>query len=202
MGTSGHVHDFHFILPAVAQYLDANPAITFELFGLGIPDALRCFADRIHVVPPVAGYAEFIETLAAREWDIGLCPLAHTPFNAVKANTKWVEYTACGIATIATKGLVYDECAGQGRGLLVHQSEWLKALETLTDDAGLRYRMALQAQSHLLLHYSESKLHDQVLAAFERAQDLHVQANGAQAEQGRLAPVQFTRDGLVEKAPV
>lgn len=195
-----HAHDFETALPALETYLERNTEVEFELFGsIPMPECLLRFGDRVRSVPPVRDYAAFLQALADREWDIGICPLAHTPFNAVKANTKWVEYTACGMATIATKGLVYDECAGQGRGLLVHQTEWLDALETLTRDAELRYRMALQAQSHLLLNYSERHLHDQVLAAFKQAHELNEKTAGALGGRDRLAPVRFTKSGLIEK---
>jgi hypothetical protein len=193
-----HAHDFETALSALETYLDRHTDVEFELFGsIPMPECLLRFGDRVRSVPPVRNYAEFLQALADRAWDIGICPLAHTPFNAVKANTKWIEYTACGMATIATKGLVYDDCAGQGRGLLVKQSEWLDALEVLTADPGLRYTMALQAQAHLLLNYSERHLTDQVLAAFARARDLHEQASGAQDTHARLLSAQFDAKGQI-----
>ena len=173
MGTSSHVQDFNIAVPAITRYLDANPEVTFELFGLKpIPDPLLRFGERVQSVPTVDSYTAFLQALAARKWDIGLCPLAHTPFNAVKANTKWVEYTACGMAVVATKGLVYDRCAADGRGILVTGAEWDTALQRLTDDPGLRYRMAIQAQAHLLTDYSEERLRLQVLDAFAEAMAL------------------------------
>ena len=208
MGTTGHMHDLDLVLPAIAEYLDANPAVDFELFGLSpVPEALERFGARVHIVPPVLDYAEFLGVLAQREWDIGLCPLSHIQFNTVKANTKWVEYTACGMATVATKGMVYDGCAGEGRGLLVTRSEWADALQTLTDDPGLRYRMALQAQTHLLLTYSETRLREQVLDIFAQARALHDQAiqrmstqetgGSASAGSGRITPSIPDSAGLI-----
>ena len=135
-----------------------------------------------------AGSILFLKALAERKWDIGICPLAHTSFNAVKANTKWVEYTACGMATIATRGLVYESCAGDGRGLLVSGSEWGDALQVLTDDPTLRYHMALQAQTHLLLNYSETSLRGQVLDAFANARSYHAAGLGAQTGGRRPDP--------------
>lgn len=193
-----HAHDFLVALPALERYLEDNPQVEFELFGsIPMPDVLSRFGDRVRSVPPVNNYAEFLKALAARNWDIGICPLAHTPFNAVKANTKWVEYTASGMATIATKGLVYDTCAGSGRGLLVNSGEWREALQLLTDDADLRYRIALQAQTHLLLKYSEDQLTTQVLDAFARARSLLEDPQDARPVQ-RLASVTLTEDGLIK----
>lgn len=167
MGTSSHAHDFEIVLPGLERYLEANLEVEFELFGLkDVPARIARFGDRVRTVPTVNDYAAFLRVLADRAWDIGLCPLKATPFNAVKANTKWVEYTSCGITTIASRGMVYDCCAGEGRGLLVHDDEWCAALQVLTDAPALRHGMAVLAQTHLLLDYSEEKLRAQVLDAF------------------------------------
>ena len=193
-----HAHDFETALPGLDTYLERNQDVEFELFGrIPMPEQLMRFGDRVRIIPPVPNYADFMNALADRKWDIGICPLAHTNFNATKSNNKWVEYTACGMATIATKGLVYDRCAAEGRGLLVHENEWLNALEALTDDPDLRYHMVLQAQTHLLLNYSEQHLRDQVLAAFARARELHQQASFTQTTQTRLAPARFNKQGLL-----
>ncbi len=165
-----HAHDLLVPQAAIEDYLEEHPNVEFEIFGsIPMPQELARFGDRVRAIPPVRDYPEFMKALAAREWDIGICPLAHTPFNQVKTDVKWIEYTACGIATIATKGMVYDECAAEGRGLLVSSGEWRDALQLLTDNPQLRYRMMLQAQTHLLLNYSEDRLTRQVLRGFDQA---------------------------------
>ncbi|MCA2011135.1 hypothetical protein LCM17_06545 [Cereibacter sphaeroides] len=165
-----HAHDFAIVLPALERYLERNPEVSFELFGsIPLPDSLRRFGDRVVEVAPVRDYSAFLRALADRHWDIGICPLAQTSFNEVKANTKWVEYTASGMATIASVGMVYDECAGEGRGILVGDDEWDGALQRLTDDPGLRFNIAQKAQAHLETAYSDAQLRRQVLGAFARA---------------------------------
>ncbi|MBN8291132.1 hypothetical protein JI664_04055 [Rhodobacter sp. NTK016B] len=165
-----HAHDFEIALPALVRYLHRNPEVTFELFGsIPLPDQLRPFGDRVVEVAPVRDYAAFLQTLADRKWDIGICPLAQTAFNEVKANTKWVEYTACGMATIASRGLVYDECAAGGRGRLIGDDAWEEALQELTDNPDERYATALRAQQHLETVYSSERLKEQVLDVFDTA---------------------------------
>lgn len=165
-----HAHDFEIALPAIERYMHRNPDVVFELFGsIPIPDCLRPFGDRIVEVAPVRDYQAFLRALADRKWDIGICPLARTPFNEVKANTKWVEYTACGMATIASIGLVYDDCAAQGRGRLVHDDGWDQALQELSDNPDERYATALRAQQHLQDYYSNEMLQKQVLDIFHSA---------------------------------
>jgi len=165
-----HAHDFEVVLPALEGYMDRNPKVHFEIFGsIPIPECLKRFGRRVSNVPPVRDYAAFRQALADRHWAIGICPLAYTQFNSVKANTKWVEYTSSGMAVIASKGTVYDECAGAGRGLLVGPDEWGTALQLLTDDTELRFRMIVQAQAHLALKYSDDALRRQVLEVFDAA---------------------------------
>jgi hypothetical protein len=121
------------------------------------------------MIEPVRNYEEFMAVFAARNWDIGLCPLARTPFNEVKANTKWVEYTSVGAAVLATRGLVYDGCCSEGCGLLLDDDEWLAALEQLTDDPDARYAMVARAQARVENGYSVEKLREQVLRVFAAA---------------------------------
>ena len=165
-----HAHDFEIALPALERYLHQNPDVSFELFGsIPMPDSLRQFGERVVEVAPVRDYQAFLRALADRKWDIGICPLAKTPFNEVKANTKWVEYTACGMATIASVGLVYDECAAGGRGRLIPDDAWGQALQALTDDPDERYATALRAQQYLQEVYSNERLLDQILDVFDAA---------------------------------
>ena len=197
-----HAHDFEIALPAIEAYLEANPTVQFELFGsIPMPERLQRFGARVLSVPPVRGYEAFRQELADRKWDIGICPLARTPFNSVKANTKWVEYTSSGMAVIATAGMVYDGCAGEGRGLLVSPGEWGAALQLLTDDPDLRYRMAVQAQTHLARYYSDDVLSGQVLDVFARARGIvDVQSGRTVPKAGRCPPVRPDARGLLKAA--
>ncbi|OWU82253.1 hypothetical protein ATO6_22690 [Oceanicola sp. 22II-s10i] len=168
-----HAHDFEIALPALVSYMHRHPEVNFELFGsIPMPDTLAAFGARVTVVEPVRDYAEFLLKLAERAWDIGIAPLVRSPFNAVKANTKWVEYTSAGMATIASRGLVYDDCAGGGRGLLVGDEGWEAALDLLTDRPDLRRRIAGAAQTHVLLGYSDAALRAQILSVFDHADAL------------------------------
>ncbi|PVZ45243.1 hypothetical protein DD556_17335 [Phaeobacter sp. JL2872] len=178
-----HAHDFEVALPALETYLERNPKVTFELFGsIPMPERLLRFGDRIQVIPPVRDYASFLQALADRHWDIGICPLAQTSFNEVKSNNKWVEYTASGMATIASRGLIYDDCANDGHGILVDDHGWLGALQTLTDKPEKRYAIAQKSQRRLQEHFSYEQLKDQILTAFARAETEHRGKNGVQSQ--------------------
>ena len=170
-----HSHDLALILPALVHTMRLRPALTFELFGsIPKPAALDEFGDRVTVIPPVRVYAEFLEKFAGLNWDIGLCPLASTDFNRVKANTKWVEYTSVGAAVIATRGMAYDDCCSDGCGELCEtHDDWVKALDLLTADPERRFRQVVAAQTRLERDYSDGRLRDHVHSVFRRVHEIH-----------------------------
>jgi glycosyltransferase involved in cell wall biosynthesis len=171
-----HAHDLALILPAIVTVLRKNPSLSFELFGsIPKPAALEEFGERVTLIPPVKIYAEFLEKFATLNWDIGLCPLATTPFNRVKANTKWVEYTSVGAAVIATRGMAYDDCCAAGCGELAETpEEWVAALENLCNDKNRRYQMVAAAQARLQREYTDDALREQILTVIQRARELHI----------------------------
>ena len=161
----GHEADLESVLPSIIKYLRRNPEVNFELFGtIPIPNELKEFGNRITLAPKIDNYQDFLNGLVQCQWDIGICPLIPIPFNFLKANTKWVEYTAAGIAVIATKGTIYDECCADGCGILASNNhEWYEALQYLTDNTQARLNMIREAQNKVLREYSPEQLRNQVL---------------------------------------
>jgi glycosyltransferase involved in cell wall biosynthesis len=160
-----HAHDLEMVLPALVQVLRRNPNVEFELFGsIPKPAVLEEFGSRVNVIPPVPNYEEFLERFASLGWDIGICPLVKTDFNAVKANTKWVEYTSVGTAVVASAGTIYDVCCADGCGLLATtQEDWINAIESLISDSHARFVLVEKAQQRLTEEYSIRRLEHQVL---------------------------------------
>jgi len=165
------VHELERILPAIVKFLRQNPEVEFELFGtFTIPPLLEEFGERIHLFKPVRDYKQFLAELASHEWDIGICPLEVTPFNLKKSNNKWVEYTSVGIAVIASRSTVYDDCCADGCGVLVDSiDEWESALDSMTNNSKVRFNMVKRAQEKLVLEYSTGRLRDQILDVIETA---------------------------------
>jgi tetratricopeptide (TPR) repeat protein len=170
MASADHAHNLDMILPALVTYLRRHPEVTFELFGsIPRPAALDEFGERVRTAPPIMTYERFLHEFAARQWDIGLCPLVPIHFNLMKANTKWVEYTSAGVAVIASRSTVYDDCSAGGCGMLATtEEEWLAALERLSEPKA-RYMQVVNAQNKLQREYGLPRLREQVEAIFERA---------------------------------
>lgn len=175
----GHEKNLASILPALLRFLRTNDHVIFEFFGtIPIPDEFAQFGNRIKHVPKIDNYEEFLQRFAEYEWDIGICPLTPIHFNLMKANTKWVEYTAVGAAVVASKGTVYDECCAEGCGILAETEEdWFAALDKLVRDPEARFNQVRRAQEKLANSYSTERLREQVLEIFSQAHKLHTQSN-------------------------
>lgn len=174
MGLGSHNLDFATAVTGLARLLEARPDVRFEIFGsIRLPGDLKRFDERIRLVEPVRDYGRFMERLASLKWTIGMCPLAPTPFNNRKTNTKWVEYSACGMAVVATRGTVYDACCADGCGMLVDGAEeWFGAFDRLLGDKALHRAQVERAQRRLRDDYSRDRLKQQILSVFARARAL------------------------------
>eukprot|EP01031_Cornospumella_fuschlensis_P010219 gene10219-12526_t len=153
-----------------------------------MPDVLSAFGDRVSVIEPVRNYENFMARFAELGWDIGICPLAQTPFNIVKAITKWVEYTSVGAAVVASRDMIYDSCTADGCGKTVGPDGWFQALDFLATHPVERAEMVRRAQKRVQEDFSEAKLRRQVLRVFECAEALVDETRGK-----RMAPVAGVR---------
>lgn len=159
------------LVPVIANALQRYPKLRFELFGsMAMPDELSVFGDRVKATAPISDYDAFVAEFRGLTWDIGLCPLHKTPFNSVKADTKWVDYTSIGAAVIASRGTAYDACCSDGCGILVDTpADWERAIDILVSDVDARYAQVLVAQAKLRSQYSQERLTGQVLEMFDAA---------------------------------
>lgn len=165
-----HAHDFEIPLHAIVKVLNHYPHLKFELFGkIPKPKSLDQFGERVSMIAVVADYDQFLTTLAARRWDIGICPLAPTDFNQVKNINKWIEYTSVGTAVIASSGSIYDDCCSGGSGVMVADDEWFNALSNLISDNEKRFKQVQAAQKKMAEAYSVSNLRSQLLIMLEAA---------------------------------
>ncbi|KGP64014.1 hypothetical protein EP47_03580 [Legionella norrlandica] len=166
-----HTHDLGMILPSLVEFLRRNPSINFEIFGpIPIPPELKEFKERITTVPMIRDYEEFMKRFAKCDWDVGICPLAPIHFNYLKTNLKWLEYTALGIAVIASRNTVYDECCADRCGILADtQEEWLCAFEKMANSPKEHFEQVCRAQKKLEERFSIESQCAEVLNIFEMA---------------------------------
>lgn len=168
MGSKGHQRDLEMAVPAIAETLERFPNTRFETFGtIAMPDALHRFARRVDAHGPKNNYQEFLQGLHDLHWDVGLAPLVDDSFNRCRSPIKFVEYTACNIATVASDVGVYRPAMRPGCGLVVQEQEWSSALEQFVTDAQLRRACLDQAREVCARQFSLQEVAAGLLAALE-----------------------------------
>jgi hypothetical protein len=174
MGSGSHAADLAAVLPAIERVMEARPLLQFEVMGsLKVPEALGRFAGRVRHHAPTSDYRAFRRRLGQLGWWVALAPLQDTPFNACKADTKWVEYAAAGIATVAQDHPVYRPACAGGAGRLAGNdpAQWEAACTALLDDRSARREAVERARARLRAEYGHSRLRAQVLGMLAAARE-------------------------------
>jgi len=118
----------------VAQLLEARPEVEFETVGVALDvDHPRYRRHGVVDLPQLAGLIE--------RFDIGVAPLADTPFGRSRSNIKVKEYAAHGIPWLASDFGPYRGLGEPEGGRLVADGGWLGALTALVDDRKARKRL-------------------------------------------------------------
>lgn len=171
MATKGHGEDLALVVPALVSLMSKRKELRFELFGtIEMPEAFLQFGDRIAHHPATKNYNEFMARLAALRWTVGLAPLLDQPFNHCISPNKYIEYTACGIPTVAS-ATVYEKAIPDGAGVLIKDNLcWERELASLLDDSERRSRMVKVAQEYCQEKFSLDLLVENFLKIVSEAQ--------------------------------
>jgi glycosyltransferase involved in cell wall biosynthesis len=180
--SAGHGEDLKLALPGIRAALERFPDARFELIGSVAPVAeLAAFGPRATYEQRFLPYDDYIVDLRRRGWSVGLSPLCDTPFTRMKTYTKWVEYTAAGIPTLASDHPLYRDCCAGGAARLAADGDWATALPELLGDAAARHAMLAKARERVGREYSVARLRAQLLEAFRLAGVPSASFNGLQA---------------------
>lgn len=122
--------DLNLLRGLLPQWLERHPQVTFLVVG---DDGAHSFLGTNGLYLDGADFPAHAP-LRARI-DIGLIPLADSPFNEAKSALAGIEYGACGATYIATPTGPYRDWTDAGNGLLARKPRhWLTALDTLLDN--------------------------------------------------------------------
>ncbi len=159
MGTYTHDGDLALVLPALRAVCARHAGrVRLQLLGVaGQEGTLAALADLpldiLRLTPPQMAYPVFLPWFTqVLRWDIGIAPLADTPFNRAKSDLKHLDYAAQGAAGIFSRVTSYRHTVRDGEtGLLVPNSvaAWEDGLERLIGDAALRTRLTTGAADYL-----------------------------------------------------
>ncbi|MEP5764920.1 MAG: hypothetical protein ABJ308_10005 [Halieaceae bacterium] len=163
MGSKGHQADLELVVPALDQLLKSNVNMRFETFGtIKMPEQLLGYSKQIAAHSVKKDYLGFLAHLSSLGWSVGLAPLQDTVFNRCRAPTKFVEYTACGIYTIASDVMVYEEVVKPGSGRLAGPDQWKVVLEQTLNDAAEIKEGRLSAEQYCRENFSLQALSLQI----------------------------------------
>jgi glycosyltransferase involved in cell wall biosynthesis len=153
MGTATHDVDFALVMPALTRlHQTFADRISFDLIGVTVRHDLPEWAHSVSR-PAIANlsYPAFVNWMSQLPaWDIGIAPLAETPFNDSKSAIKAMDYAALGLAIVTSDVAAYRDALADGvDGLLVSNTEtdWLDALSRLVRDPALRVGLARGARA-------------------------------------------------------
>lgn len=142
-GGASHAADIAMIAAQVRRFLDRTPS-ELHLIGTDYSETFRRPARFTKWDPDLMAYYRNVD------FDIGLCPLTGTKFDASKSHIKALECAALGIPVIASDVEAYRDFVIDGvTGFLVkREHEWFKRLTELANDPDLRESMGAKAKEH------------------------------------------------------
>lgn len=109
----------------------------------------------------VHAYRDVLATL-----DVGIAPLRQGGVNPWKSDLKWLEYTAAGAATVATKLEPYASITHDSTGLLAKdRDDFAHQVMRVVEDSALRRRLAKQARREVLATRTSVQAAEQYRAA-------------------------------------
>ena len=153
MGTHTHGGDFALIRPALERFAEAH-GDAFSLTLIGIASDIAP-APWLHRLSPPAGstvYPRFARWLREQgPFDLGLAPLADTPFNRCKSDLKCLDYGALGLLPLLSDAPAYRADPDLARFALFASDEesWFEALSGVLRNRDDAARRAAALQAHV-----------------------------------------------------
>jgi glycosyltransferase involved in cell wall biosynthesis len=158
---ASHEHNWDRIKLSVADILggllEAHPHVHVVTIGVD----LELDSNRYDYVEEVQLH-ELTNHLA--DFDIGIAPLADTPFNRARSAVKVREYAAAGVPWLASARGPYVELGKEQGGRLVEDGDWFDALDELIRSPMQRMRLRRRAKS-----WTKRELIDEQVVQWEEA---------------------------------
>lgn len=166
MGTGTHEADFALIRPSLEQLWIRN-AGQFDVTLIGVAAEVEPAPWLTHMIPPRActPYPKFVEWLREQgPFDVGIAPLADTPFNRVKSDIKLLDYSAMGLRALVSDLPAYRTDPAFQSAIV---TDWLEALSDVVDSPDHGRAETEAAVAHIWLNRTTRRTADILLARLE-----------------------------------
>jgi len=159
-----HHQDLREVADVIEQMLGRHPSV--EVHFAGADPQWFAPHERLKFVEGVL-LPDYAKLLSG--FDIAIAPLHDSRFNESKSDLKILEYSMIGLPVVASKVTAYSSSIRHGEtGFLARNpKDWLKSLNTLVDDPGLRSRVGAAARL-----WAETRTVQRNISLWERAYDI------------------------------
>lgn len=166
-GTKTHDRDFSQALPALERIMAEYPDVILRVAGYLDTDVFPPqLQNRVRPAPYMSW--QRLMKYGAQNF-INIAPLdVDNPFCNAKSELKYFEAAAVCVPTVASATDTFSRCIENGvNGMLAsNDDEWYNALKKLLDDKEFYARVAKNAHSHALEHYSPKATASEALKAY------------------------------------
>jgi Glycosyl transferases group 1/Methyltransferase domain len=141
-GGMSHLLDWTEVSDPIRDVLAAHDDVDMHFVGIDYSPLLK---RTCRYTPWKVDVWDYFKTI---DFDIGLAPLADTPFNVCKSHIKALEYMALGIPVVASDVPAYRDLVVDGvTGFLVRtEDEWFCRLTELINDEAMRTEMGAKGR--------------------------------------------------------
>lgn len=151
MGTGTHAEDFALIRPSLDHLWEKNPG-KFDVTLIGVAAEVETAPWLTHIMPPpeCTPYPKFVDWLREQgPFDVGVAPLADTPFNRVKSDIKLLDYSAMGLRALVSDLPAYRADPAFQSAIV---TDWFEALSDVIDNPDYARAETQAAVAHIWLN--------------------------------------------------
>lgn len=183
IGSPSSFKSFHLVEASLAR-LGAESAVPIRLITVGAP---KINIPNIHIDSrPWVEQREIDDLL---DMDVGLMPLADTPFYRGKCAYKLIQYMACGLPTVCSPVGANCQVVNSETGLFASDSEaWLHAFRRLRDHPKFRHELGLGGRKRVKEKFSSESQAPKFIQALKDAVAAPKQQSNSRLREARAQP--------------
>jgi glycosyltransferase involved in cell wall biosynthesis len=168
VGTPFNVRYLTNLAPVLRQ-VTADGKVKLHIIGVPVPEELSGVAAQSY------DWSESTEVDRLRKFDVGIMPLENTPWEQGKCGYKLLQVMAAGKAVVASPVGANCQIVRDGiNGFLAESPEqWLAAIDRLSSDPMLRFRMGREGYGMVAETYSLDKILPRLASILKQAAASH-----------------------------